>query len=308
MELYFLGTGAGLPSKHRNVSSVALLLHAERGSFWLFDVGEGTQHQLMRSPLKPAKLEYVFITHLHGDHVFGLPGLLTSRSHQGGQTPVRIFGPAGTRTFVMTALDISETRLDYALEFEEVGDGWRYEDDQCIVHAHVLEHRITSYGYRIEEKAQHGMLDAARLRSLGLEPGPLYARIKRGETVVLPDGTHIDGKTYCSPPIPGRIVTICGDTRPCDAVVSLARDADVLVHEATYAHERAEQAKVYYHATAREVALMAKEAHVQTLIMTHISSRYQEEQLPELRAEALDIMPSSYVAEDHWSYVIPRKQ
>ncbi len=307
MELYFLGTGAGIPSKQRNVSSLALNLLAERGTVWLFDAGEGTQQQMLRSPIKPSKIEYIFITHLHGDHVFGLPGLLTSRSHQGGQTPVTVFGPRGVETFVTTALEVSETRLEYPLHYQVVTDGWRYEDDQFVITAALLEHRIASYGYRIEEKPIPGALDVARLQREGREPGPLFAQLKRGEDVALPDGTVLSGQTYCQPPIPGRIIVICGDTRPCEAVKKVAVGADVLVHEATYAHERADQARQYYHTTAQEIAQCAKEAAVGTLIMTHVSSRYQEDHLHVLLEEAQTTMPHSHMAEDFWSYPIPRK-
>ncbi|MDF2815224.1 MAG: ribonuclease, partial [Paenibacillus sp.] len=116
MDLYFLGTGAGMPSKERNVTSIALRLYEERGTFWLFDCGEGTQHQIMRSSLKLSKLEYIFITHLHGDHIYGLPGLLSSRSNQGGDTPVTLFGPSGLKQFIDYALSISQTHLTYELK------------------------------------------------------------------------------------------------------------------------------------------------------------------------------------------------
>ncbi len=307
MELYFLGTAAGLPTRQRNVSSVALNLMTERGTVWLFDIGEGTQHQMLKSPLKPGKLEFIFITHLHGDHIFGLPGLLTSRSYQGGTQPLTIYGPVGIRKFVEVALSISQSHLDYDLQVREFHEGIIYEDQQFRVTSTLLEHRIESYGFRIEEKNIPGTLDHERLQKEGVIPGPIYARLKLGETVRMPDGTVLDGKQYTFPPIPGRTIVISGDTRPCEQELTLAYRADVLVHEATYMHNRLDQAVQYFHSTATHAANLAHQAEVGTLILTHISSRYQDDQVGSLLEEARIIFPNSHVAEDFWSFPIPRK-
>ena len=307
MELYFLGTGAGMPTRLRNVSSVALSLLHERGAVWLFDAGEGTQQQMLRSPVKPGKLEFIFLTHLHGDHLFGVPGLLTSRSYQGGTDPLTIFGPPGTRRFVETALEVSAARLEYELRIEEIGEGLVFEDDRFRVTAARLEHRIDSYGYRIVEKDLPGALDSARLIAEGYRPGPLFARLKRGEKVLMPDGRLLDGADYLGPPQKGRGVVIFGDTRPCASAVELARGADVIVHEATYMHEREKNARKYYHSTATQAALLAQKAGAGTLIMTHVSSRYQDESVHRLLEEARAIFPNAHVAEDFWRFVVPRR-
>ncbi|MCI3922545.1 ribonuclease Z [Paenibacillus sp. TRM 82003] len=306
MELYFLGTGAGMPTRKRNVTSIALNLMTERGTLWLFDAGEGTQQQMLCSPLKPGKLEYVFITHLHGDHLYGLPGLLTSRSYQGGEDALTVFGPPGIKRFLETALEISGAHVDYELIIEEIGEGLVLENDQFVVTAMKLEHRIESYGYRIVEKETLGALDGAKLKAEGIRPGPEFARLKRGETVTLPDGRTIDGKRYLSPPAKGRTVVVFGDTRPCPNELPLARGADVIVHEATYMHERADNAHKYYHSTATQAATLAKEAGAGALILTHLSSRYQDESVHHLLEEARAIFPHAHVAEDFWSYAIPR--
>ncbi|MFH5184604.1 MBL fold metallo-hydrolase [Paenibacillus sp. TAB 01] len=136
MELYFLGTGAGMPSKERNVTSIVLNLLAERNAYWMFDCGEGAQHQVLRSPIRIGKLEKLFITHLHGDHLYGLPGLLTSRSYQGGDTPLTVYGPEGTEAFIRMALDVSQAYLAYELKVHEYPCGEEsviFEDDQFIV-------------------------------------------------------------------------------------------------------------------------------------------------------------------------------
>lgn len=307
MELYFLGTGAGMPTRKRNVTSIALNLMPERGKVWLFDAGEGTQHQILRSPIRPGKMEHLFITHLHGDHIYGLPGLLTSRSYQGGEEPLTIFGPPGIRKFVETALDISGAHLIYEVKIEEIAEGLVFEDHQFRVTAAKLEHRIDSYGYRIVERDLPGALDSTRLVSEGVKPGPHYARLKRGETVTLPDGRVVDGRHYISAPTKGRTVAIFGDTRPCSGELELARGADVVVHEATFKHELLDNAHKYFHCTATQAASLALEAGAGTLILTHISSRYQDESVHELLEEARAIFPHSHVAEDFWSYAVPRQ-
>ncbi|HZG88486.1 ribonuclease Z [Paenibacillus sp.] len=307
MELYFLGTGAGMPTRKRNVTSVALNLMTERGVVWLFDAGEGTQHQMLQSPIKPGKIEFLFLTHLHGDHSYGVPGLLSSRSYQGGETPLTIFGPPGTRHFVETVLEVSGTHLEYEVRIEEIGEGVVFEDEQFRVTAAKLEHRIESYGFRIEEKDVPGALDSARLAREGVPAGPLYAKLKRGESVTLPDGRTIDGAKYVGAPQRGRIVAIFGDTRPCPSELALAQGADVLVHEATYMHERADNAHRYFHTTATQAAELAVRAGVGALVMTHLSSRYQDESVHHLLEEARAIFPHSHVAEDFWSYAIPRR-
>jgi ribonuclease Z len=295
-----------MPTRKRNVSSVALNLMSERGTVWLFDAGEGTQQQMLRSPIKPGKLEHLFITHLHGDHLYGLPGLLTSRSYQGGEDPLTIFGPPGIKRFVDTVLGLSGAHVDYELHVQEIGEGLLFEDEQFIVTTAMLEHRVDSYGFRIVEKDSLGALNSGKLTAEGLKPGPLYAQLKRGEKVTLPDGRVLDGKIYLNAPVKGRTVAVFGDTRPCESELALARGADVLVHEATYMHERAENAFKYYHSTATQAAALAKEAGAGALIMTHLSSRYQDESIHHLLEEARAIFPNAHVAEDFWSFKVLR--
>jgi ribonuclease Z len=308
LELFFLGTGAGMPSRERNVTSIVLTLYEERGTFWMFDCGEGTQQQVLRSPLKLSKLEKVFITHLHGDHVYGLPGLLTSRSYQGGEKPLTLYGPPGLKRMIDVVLEVSQARLDYELLIEEIQEGLVFEDASFRVEAALLEHRIDSYGYRITEKDMPGRLLHEKLLADGVQPGPIYARIKRGESVTLPDGRQLTPSLYVAPPIPGRVVVIMGDTRVCESSRRLSKDADVLVHEATYGTAEKKRAYRYYHATADEVASAAKESGVKRLVMTHFSSRYADLGVDSLVEEAKTHLPDVYAAHDFWSMPIPRKQ
>lgn len=310
LRLTFLGTGAGSPSPARNVSSLGLQW-TQRGALWLFDAGEGTQQQvmrssLMRSPLRLSQLEHIYVTHLHGDHVFGLPGLLASRSAaQDIQAPVTIFGPPGLEEWLRVTLHLTETGLRYPLTVQTVREGLIFEDDARQVYCRRLAHRIASYGYAVCEKPRPGTFDAARAQALGVPPGPLYGRLKAGETLTLPDGRVVDGTTLVGPPRPGRRVVVCGDTAATPAAVELAQGADVLVHEATFMSDQADRAAQAGHSTAGGAARVARDAQVGTLILTHISARYESEsqsQTGELLAEAQAIFPNTLLARDFWSY------
>ncbi|MED4973172.1 ribonuclease Z [Geobacillus kaustophilus NBRC 102445] len=306
MELLFLGTGAGVPAKERNVSSIALQLLDERGATWLFDCGEATQHQILHTAIRPRRIEHIFITHLHGDHLFGLPGLLGSRSFQSGETPLTVFGPKGIRAFVETALSVSGTRLRYELNIAEIEEGVIFDDERFQVIAKRLDHGMLSYGFRVVEKDLPGPLLVDRLKALGVRPGPIYQQIKQGKTVMLDDGTVIDGREFVGPPQKGRIVAVLGDTRFCEAAIELARDADVVVHEATFAAAEQRLAHDYFHSTTTDAAEVARRAGAKRLILTHISSRYQGEAALQLVAEARSVFPNTELAVDFASFSIPR--
>lgn len=308
LELLFLGTGAGMPAKLRNVTAIALKLLEERGSVWLFDCGEATQHQILHTSLKPRRVEKIFITHLHGDHIYGLPGFLSSRSFQGGESEVTIYGPKGTKEFVETALSVSQTYLKYPLSFMEVSNGIVFEDEQFMVEAKLLQHGIPSYGYRIVEKDRPGILLVDKLKERGIQPGPLYKKIKDGQQVQLEDGTIIDGKQFTGADIKGRIVTILGDTRFCEASKELADGADILVHEATFSQGEEGLAHEYYHSTTVGAAALAAEANVKQLCLTHISSRYERKEWESLEREAQKVFPATVIAEDFKEIVIPSRK
>ncbi|MGF7047513.1 ribonuclease Z [Paenibacillus sp. DS2015] len=299
MEITFLGTNAGVPTLQRNVTAIALRLFEERRSFWLFDCGEATQHQILRSSLKLSKLEKIFITHLHGDHLFGLPGLLASRSNQGGISPLTLYGPVGLKQFIDTVMSLSQSRMEYELNIVEHDGGVIFEDDGFKVESELLEHRIDSYGYRITEKERPGSLNLALLESHGIKPGPVYGKLKRGESIDLGDGKILKPEDVLGTPKKGRIVTILGDTRPCPSVHLLAKDADLLVHEATFLHDMVDTAHDYYHSTALQAAVAAKNSDVTELVLTHFSSRYKDlEQLTVLLDEAQEVFPNTRLAEE----------
>src|SRR5699024_4084631 len=166
MKLTFLGTGAGVPSKERNVSAVALNLLQELNSIWLFDCGEATQHQILHTSIKPRKINKIIITHMHGDHIFGLPGLLTRRSFQGGEgKPLTIIGPKGIKSYIETTLTLSESKLNYPITYIEIEEQLSYQHNGFNVEAHMLNHGIPSFGYRVEAPYKSGKINVEALRS-----------------------------------------------------------------------------------------------------------------------------------------------
>jgi ribonuclease Z len=307
MDVLFLGTGAGIPAKQRNVTSIALKLLEERGVIWLFDAGEATQHQILHTSIKPRRIEKVFVTHLHGDHIYGLPGLLSSRSFQGGETEVTVYGPKGIKDFMDVSLSVSQTYLKYPLKMVEIEEGIIFEDEQFRVEALLLEHGIPSYGYRVVEKDRPGTLLADKLMEIGVKPGPIFKKIKNGETVVLEDGRTIEPSEFVGPDQKGRIITILGDTRYCQNAIKLAQNADLLIHEATFSKGEEKLAHDYFHSTTHQAAKAAKLAECKELCLTHISSRYDRNDWRVLVNEAKEVFKNTDIAEDFKEISIPLK-
>lgn len=299
MELIFLGTSAGVPTRSRNVTAMLLdLQHPTRGGLWLFDCGEGTQHQLLRTAYHPGKLDNIFITHLHGDHLFGLPGLLCSRSMAGNANPLTIYGPQGIAEFVETTLRLSGSWTDYPLQVVEIHAGLLFDDGFYKVSAVPLNHPVECYGYRIEEHDKPGTLNAAALIAAGVKPGPVFQRLKQGDTVTLDDGRTLCGMDYLSAPQPGRKLAIFGDTSPCPAAHTLAQGVDLLVHEATLEAAMEEKANSRGHSSTCQAAQLAAAAGAKKLIITHVSSRYDPQGCERLLAECREVFANCELAED----------
>lgn len=298
MELTFLGTSAGVPCKTRNVSAMVFNPMNNQPHLWLFDCGEGTQHQMLHTSFNPGKLSKIFITHLHGDHIFGLPGLLCSRSMAGSENPLTVYGPKGLRQFIETTMQLSGSWTSFPLEIIEITAGDVFCDDEFRVTACALSHPVECYGYRIEQHDKPGALDAVRLIKDGVTPGPLFQRLKHGETVTLEDGRVIRGQDYLGPPQKGKTLVIFGDTGPTPDAIALARDADVMVHEATLEAAMAEKANSRGHSTTVQTAQAAKAAGVRQLVITHFSSRYDVLGCEALRRECQAVFPETLAAED----------
>ncbi|MCT7680186.1 MAG: ribonuclease Z [Lactobacillus crispatus] len=289
MEIQFLGTGAGQPSKQRNVSSLALKLLDELNEIWLFDVGEATQHQILRTNIRPRKITKIFISHNHGDHIFGLPGLLSTRSFQGEVGPLTIYGPAGLEQFVTTALRISKTKVSYPIHFVELKDDQKiFENSEFSVYCKKLDHRVASFGFRVVEKSHPGVLLMDKLAPYHLPNGPILGQLKAGKVVELEDGRVLNGKDFLGPEKKGRIV-------------------DVLVHESTFAGPEGKMAKAYYHSTATQAAEIAKKANVKRLFLTHVSARYLGAKAHILEKQAQKVFPNTVLVNDLDVFDIPMR-
>ncbi|MBF2098497.1 MAG: ribonuclease Z [Gloeomargaritaceae cyanobacterium C42_A2020_066] len=307
MEITFLGTSSGVPTRSRNVSSLALKLD-QQAEIWLFDCGEGTQHQFIRSDLRVSQVRRIFITHLHGDHIFGLMGLLATRGMAGNQEPVDLYGPANLDAYLKACSRYSHTRLSYGVKVHTVSPGLVYEDDHYQVTCLPLHHRVTAFGYRVSERDRPGTFDVAKAQALGIPSGPFYGQLKRGETITLADGRRFRGQDFLGAPKAGRHFVYCTDTVYCENAVELSRDADVLVHETTFAHQDAAMAFERLHSTSTMAAQVAMAARVNKLLMTHFSPRYAPGnalQVEHLLQEARAIFPNTDLAYDFLSYAIP---
>ena len=300
MELIFLGTGAGVPSKERNVTAIALNLLQEENHIWLFDCGEATQHQILHTKIKPRKINKIFITHLHGDHIYGLPGLLSSRSFQGGEHPLTVYGPKGIKEYVEIALKLSKSHLTYPLHIIEIEDGSIIKEENFTIYTKLLDHGIPSFGYRIVERDYPGELLVDKLKLEGIPPGPIYGELKVNEYVETESKEILYRKDFVGPEKPGKIITIMGDTRYKKAHASFIKDSDLLVHEATFNASQEDLSYSYYHSTTTQAAQLAKEGNVKRLIITHISSRFQKIDYESLLMEARDVFPETDLAKDFY--------
>ena len=268
-----LGTGGMIPSLERSLPSTALKRDSE---VILFDCGEGTQRQIMYSGLSSGKLGTIFISHLHGDHYYGLPGLLDSRKMDRITKPLTIYGPKGIKAFLDCVLDTSVEKLGYPLHIIE------YETHQEIDFPHFslkilpLHHSIESHAFYIKEHTVSNKLDEEKLRAAGLPPSPLYGELKQGRTVTF-EGKHYDPNDYLLEPIEGRSLIIAGDNSEPEILGDYLDDLDLLVHECTYTQEVFDHLPVkILHTTARELGRVAEAHHIKNLIATHISPRYRE--------------------------------
>jgi len=296
IRVVFLGTGAAAPTRERNVSSLAVILD---GATLLFDCGEGTQHQIMRSSVRPGSIDAIFITHLHGDHLFGLPGLLASLGLNGRSRDLQLVGPPGLARFIAA---IPYRGTPYSISVLESEGGAVYVGLGFRVDAALLEHSVPCLGFSVIEDDRPGTFDVARAAALGVPAGPLFGLLQRGSPVSVGDRV-IHPEEVLGSTRPGRRVTFCTDTRPCSASVSLAWRSDVLIHEATYTSDLAAEAASRHHSTAAEAAAVARDADAASLILTHISARYASPAA--LLAEAAAVFPRVTAASDFIEIVVP---
>lgn len=276
MDLLFLGTSAGVPTKARNVSATAVI--EASGSHWyLVDCGEGTQHRLLHTPLSIRDLRAIFITHVHGDHCFGLPGLLTSAGMSGRTQPLDLVLPAALHGWVRQGLVASDTFLPFELRLLAVEELVEWRSDALSVTSVQLSHRVPSVGFVFTELNPEPRLDIPHLEAEGIPRGPLWGDLAKGLTVQH-GGRLLHGSDYLRPSRPPRRVIVCGDNDNPELLADVAMGADVLVHEATFTQAVVERTGVTFgHSTAAAVARFAEAAGVRNLVLTHFSARYQND-------------------------------
>ncbi len=297
LRVTFLGTAGSIPSVERNSSAIFIQFGSHRV---LFDCGEGTQRQMMMAKTG-FKVEAIFITHLHTDHFVGLFGLLETMSLNERQERLTVYSPHPEfLSSIFKAFGYDE--LSFPVEVRELKDGESVRFGNFRIVAFRTEHIVKSYGYALIEDERRGKFNREKAEELGIKPGPLYAKLARGESVVV-DGKVITPEMVLGKPRPGRKVVYTGDTRPCERVVEIARNADLLIHDASFTSELDDWAKETKHSTAREAAEVARKAGVKRLILTHISARYKDP--TPLLEEAKEVFESVEVAEDFMVVEVP---
>ena len=316
MKVIPLGTSSGKPTLKRNVSATAVV---REGEWLLFDCGEGTQMQIQRAGLSPNRLTAIFITHLHGDHFNGLAGLLSTMALDRREKGLTLIGPPGIREYLATLARLKILFVNYPLDVREIG-GRRhttsegreqqpadvnadegglavvYEGAGYLVYARPIDHRIFALGYRVEERSRPGRFDLERARSLGVPEGPMFGRLQAGNDVQLPDGRVAHPSDVLGPARPGKVIAYCIDTRPCAAALELARNADLLIHEATYTDDLTAEAREFGHSTAAQAARVAAESGARRLLITHFSTRFSD--VTPLLEEAAAIFRETTIAND----------
>jgi len=294
MRIIFLGTASGVPTKQRRLSATAVVYNGET---FLFDCGEGTQMQMQKVGLRWGALKRIFISHLHGDHIIGLLGVLMTLQVGGRDFPLFLYGPEGLEEYVQTSIRLMQARIKYELVINEVSGGIICDEKDYYVECAPLEHRIFTLGYVLIEKDKPGKFNVEKAKQLGIPVGPIRSQIQRGEEVILDNGTRVSPDEILGPPRKGCRIAYCLDTSPCENAEKLASKADVLIYDGTFlADEHQTLARKTGHSTWREATELARKAEVKKLVLDHFSPRYTEleKSLPEFQA----IFPEIILASD----------
>jgi ribonuclease Z len=296
LEVSFLGTGASVPSARR---STAAVLVARGGDRLLFDCGEGTQRQMQRS-LGLVQVDEIYLTHFHADHMLGLPGLLKTYDLHDREAPLRVFGPPGL-TELFTVLRPLIGRLRYPLELGELRAGESVDHDEYAVEGYEAAHNVRAFGWALVEDERPGRFDPAAAKAAGVREGPDFARLQRGGEVEGSAGTVTPAQVM-GESRQGRVIVITGDTAPSPATVAAAADAELLIHDASFAEEDAQRAAETGHSTLGQAAAVAAEAHVKMLALVHISARYH---VGKVLDEAREVFPDCVAPRDFDQIVVP---
>ncbi len=315
MQITFLGTASGAPSRHRNVSATAI--QPEKSKHWaLVDCGEATQHQLLYTPLSPQKLAVVLITHKHGDHCYGLPGLLASCQLNGRTEPLTLVAPEQVWRYLQAVIELTDLYITFPLEFIPVTETLDLTRAGFRISAYPLSHRVPSWAYRFEEVGVPRKLDIERLNREGIPSGDHLGLLQAGKDVTLPDGTELKSSEYTFDSWPGRVAVIAGDNDSPELLAQACRDAHLLVHESTYTQEVLDHVGPEpQHSSAKMVSRFAQGIKLGNLLLTHFSPRYlkdarkkRDRSIEEIRHEARQHFTGRlFLAEDFEEYALDRK-
>jgi ribonuclease Z len=293
LRITFLGTSAAAPTVQRNVSGLFL---KRAGESFIFDCGEGSQRQMIRFGTGFG-VNAAFFTHFHADHYLGIIGFLRTLGMYGRTEPLTLYGPRPAGWLLPRAIGLGVEELPWPVDIREVGAGTVHRGDGYRIEAFETDHRTPSLGYALIEEPRPGRFDVATARGLGVPEGPMFGKLQRGEAVVLPSGRVVEPAEVLGPSRAARRVVISGDTRPCDATTLVSKEADLLIHEATFGDDEQARAIETRHSTAREAAQVARAAGVKRLVMTHLSNRYSADPSLLLK-QAKEEFGSCEVAED----------
>jgi len=286
-DILFLGTGASVPSRDHGLPAVLVRSGPDTV---LLDCGEGTQRQIMVSPYSFMKVGGIFITHLHGDHFYGLPGLIQTMGMMGRKDRLVVRGPEGTAAAVEAVLSVCPGELGFELDVSDMSPGETVSVGALSVSPFSTDHGLVSQGYIVKEPDVRGKVDAAKAESLGIS-GRDFSVLEEGGTV-----NGVSMSDICEPTRKGKVLAYTGDTRPCPSVAEAVKGADVLIHEATYTKSEASKAQEFFHSTAAQAATVARDCGCGALFLVHISNRYKDRN--ECLKEAAEIFPAVYLPAD----------
>lgn len=294
MRMVFLGTGGSFPTKERNVGAMAL---QTGGDIFLFDCGEGTQRQLLYTSLSFMKIKRIYISHLHGDHFFGLPGLVQTMGLNQRKEPLLILGPEGSKNHFESLMDIGFGFNPFEIQIRELPNGYTDIEDELTITNCYVDHSVPTLAICVQESDRRGKFDREKAIELGIPTGPLFSKLTSGHSVEV-DGVTVTPEQVMGPPRKGRKFVYCGDSAPCDPIRELAKDADVLVYESTFAHALADKAREFKHSTNIQAAELARDCNVKYLLLNHISPRYSIEDMETMLKECGEIHPGTYMVAD----------
>lgn len=293
LNIIFLGTGGSWPSVKRNVSSLAI---KRAGEIVLFDCGEGTQRQFQKSNLSYMQISKIFITHFHGDHFLGIPGLIQTMQLNDREIPLHIYGPKGMTKLLDQLLSLGYYKPNYEIFGHDIDQDDVLNFEGYKIKVLSVKHGVPALAYCLIEDKRPGKFNKTKALKLGIPEGPLFSKLQKGENVVLKYGQKITPKMVLGPSRKGRKIVISGDTKPINKMIKFSKDADVLVHEATFDSELGDISGEYGHTTASQAAEIAKKANVEKLFLVHLSPRYLDGKKFEI--EAREIFKKSFVPKD----------